>query len=634
MTTKYNVELRFINYSIENYLNIFSELLDNGKKHFLIRGVNQDTLEFLKRAKNIENTTFNFYASFDCRDILCSGEIYSEFEINDIEAIFVFITDTNKLSSALMDYIKLKNCIVVAPVTENYSKNRSIFVICPPKAGGHMLLKIIQDFGFFGPGDINSIKRDGSFYFLNNKDQHTEITYLSAFHAPSKHIEAFFSQPCLFLYRDPRDIAVSLFHFLAKPPDQFLSRHNVPSLYHALQPYFMSLRSDHERLMKVICGAPVIFSIRDFVMPFAGWLEMPNVIPIRFEDLVGPNGGGSFDSQFETILKLQLALHVSGKTIDFASKAFNKESPTFRKGEIGSYLDEFTEEHIILFKSLPQDFMEIYGYKTEIELVEPFILWFTGLPCSGKTTLAQCLEKEFLFDSSTHLTVLDGDVLRRTLSKDLGFSKEDRNLHNLRVAVKASEISKEGFPVLVALISPNRDTRNKIRQNYSNVVEVYVKCPLEVCEKRDVKGMYRLARDGKIPNFTGIDDPYEEPLNPDIVVETNKNGIKSCVDFILDGLVKLGYIHILKSSVKEKTQHYFSSSMSNEGPDPVLIEEGYKGFNIVSYKGKYFCLAQDLGPVDLINVEDSAMNEYKNHHKCFIGNSVFEVKNSLDKISH
>jgi adenylylsulfate kinase len=192
--------------------------------------------------------------------------------------------------------------------------------------------------------------------------------------------------------------------------------------------------------------------------------------------------------------------------------------------------------------------MEIYEHARKIEVVRAFVLWFTGLPSSGKTTLAESLKEKFLFSNSIPLTVLDGDAVRQNISKGLGFSKEDRHTNNLRVAEKALEIVENGNPVCVSLISPYRNTRQAIRGKICNFVEVYIKCPLEVCEQRDTKGMYKLAREGKIKNFTGIDDPYEEPPNPEITVKTDKQGIKNCVDNIISELERLGYIRILKKS--------------------------------------------------------------------------------------
>jgi len=166
-----------------------------------------------------------------------------------------------------------------------------------------------------------------------------------------------------------------------------------------------------------------------------------------------------------------------------------------------------------------------------VKLKQPFILWFTGLPCSGKTTLSKQLEKIFS-SSNSALKVLDGDVLRQSFSKKLGYSQKDRQRHNLRVAEKAYEIYKMGTPVCVALISPYIETRNKIKINYENVLEVYLKCDVEICKKRDTKGMYKKALDGEIKDFTGVDAPYEKPENPEITVETDKYDTEYCIEKI------------------------------------------------------------------------------------------------------
>ena len=164
-----------------------------------------------------------------------------------------------------------------------------------------------------------------------------------------------------------------------------------------------------------------------------------------------------------------------------------------------------------------------------------FTLWFTGLPCSGKTTLASAVKLE-LIRMDYEVEHLDGDILRAGISKNLGYSEKDRNLNVQRTASIASNFNQIGKVSLVSLISPYRSSRQKARETIQRFIEVYVRCPLEVCEKRDTKNMYRLARLGEIKNFTGISDPYEEPLNPEIVVDTDVMDVKSCVNKILNHL--------------------------------------------------------------------------------------------------
>ncbi|MBI3252400.1 MAG: adenylyl-sulfate kinase [Candidatus Omnitrophica bacterium] len=161
-----------------------------------------------------------------------------------------------------------------------------------------------------------------------------------------------------------------------------------------------------------------------------------------------------------------------------------------------------------------------------------FTLWLTGLPCAGKTTLANAVAAE-LRRSGWRVQCLDGDRIRQKLSRDVGFSKEDREIHVSRVALTASFLARNGFAAIVSLISPYRSMRRDARQKIDRFIEVYVRCPLAVCEARDVKGMYRLARDGKIKNFTGVSDTYEEPLRPDVTVRTDRMGVKACANKIL-----------------------------------------------------------------------------------------------------
>ena len=150
-----------------------------------------------------------------------------------------------------------------------------------------------------------------------------------------------------------------------------------------------------------------------------------------------------------------------------------------------------------------------------------FILWFTGLSGSGKTTITKALEPE-LKVRGCKVEILDGDVVRTNLSKGLGFSQEDRNTNIRRIGFVAHLLSRNGVVAMTAAISPYRAIRDEIRAMEPNFVEVYVTAPLEVCEGRDVKGLYAKARAGEIKGFTGIDDPYEEPVNPEIICYTER----------------------------------------------------------------------------------------------------------------
>ena len=170
-----------------------------------------------------------------------------------------------------------------------------------------------------------------------------------------------------------------------------------------------------------------------------------------------------------------------------------------------------------------------------------FILWFTGLSGSGKTTISKALEPE-LRARGCKVEILDGDVVRTNLSKGLGFSKEDRDTNILRIGFVANLLSRNGVVAITAAISPYRAIRGEVRAIEPNFVEIYVKASLEVCESRDVKGLYAKARAGEIKGFTGIDDPYEEPIDPEIICDTARESVSESVTKILSKLEELGYI--------------------------------------------------------------------------------------------
>ena len=168
-------------------------------------------------------------------------------------------------------------------------------------------------------------------------------------------------------------------------------------------------------------------------------------------------------------------------------------------------------------------------------------LWFTGLSGAGKTTITQALEKK-LRESNYGIEVLDGDVVRTNLTKGLGFSKADRDENIRRIGFVSHLLTRHGVIVLVSAISPYRDIREEVRQKIGDFVEIFVNAPLAVCEGRDVKGLYEKARKGEIKGFTGIDDPYEEPLNPEVECRTDLESLEESVAKVWAKLIELGYV--------------------------------------------------------------------------------------------
>lgn len=178
-------------------------------------------------------------------------------------------------------------------------------------------------------------------------------------------------------------------------------------------------------------------------------------------------------------------------------------------------------------------------------------VWFTGLPCSGKTTISKCLES-LLSNEGIAVERIDGDTFRSTISKDLGFSKEDRDKNIERVVYVSEMLTKHGIIVLASFVSPYAEKRLWARQYIGSFMEVYVRCPIAVCEKRDVKGLYALARQGKIPDFTGISDPYEVPVNPELIINSERESVDISARKCLNKLYGIGVIEDIAGFNKRK----------------------------------------------------------------------------------
>jgi adenylyl-sulfate kinase len=170
-----------------------------------------------------------------------------------------------------------------------------------------------------------------------------------------------------------------------------------------------------------------------------------------------------------------------------------------------------------------------------------FVVWITGMSGAGKSTSATMLARRLL-DTGARVEVLDGDLVRRHLSKGLGYSKEDRNENIRRIGFVAELLARNGVAVIVAAISPYREAREEARAKIEDFLEVYVKCPLEILVERDVKGLYKKALAGEIPHFTGVSDPYEEPLHPEVTIDSSTDTVEEGVERVWHALIERGLV--------------------------------------------------------------------------------------------
>jgi len=212
--------------------------------------------------------------------------------------------------------------------------------------------------------------------------------------------------------------------------------------------------------------------------------------------------------------------------------------------KLGSFIlidpvNNYTAAGGLILSVEPYDFP--VGCSTDVEppgaAGRGLTVWFTGLSGSGKTTICNAVHTELLA-RGLRAEVLDGDVLRKQLNSDLGFSKEDREENVRRIGFVAQLLSRNGVIVLVAAISPYRLVREEIKNRIQSFLEVHINAPLEVCEERDPKGLYKKARAGLLPGFTGIDDPYEPPLTPDVRCDTHEESIKTCAQKTVSAVLR------------------------------------------------------------------------------------------------
>jgi adenylylsulfate kinase len=185
-----------------------------------------------------------------------------------------------------------------------------------------------------------------------------------------------------------------------------------------------------------------------------------------------------------------------------------------------------------------------------------FTLWFTGLSGSGKTTIAEIVERE-LKERERPVEVLDGDIVRTNLSKGLSFSRDDRNINVLRIGFVANLLTRNGVGVIVSAISPYKEARDQVRRRIVDFVEVFVDAPLEVCADRDVKGLYKKAFAGEIKQFTGVSDPYEPPNAPDLTLKTDEESPEESAQRVIEKLEFFGYLWPREAS---ETEYNWSST--------------------------------------------------------------------------
>lgn len=344
------VELHFIR-NQEEMENIFLQLMGLQRTRIQVRGNASQILEFLLRPAVITSVAKFFSDAALYAQLKELGVQPAKGQ--PLDAYLLFYSSSEEVSAALMDYIDLEDGVVVAPVTERHFGNQPLFLISIPKAGTHLLYELVQAFGYGAGISLPDNPLPGNWYCLEYSNSHTSARDFfidGVRRAPfgNRH-HPFAHTPTLFIYRNPLDIVVSEANYYHRDGNTIF------------QGYFTGL-SFEERLLRLIEDPWLMGSIRDRVGAFIPWLAFPNVVPLSFEELIGPNGGGDIEIQTRLIWSLQLKLHVDGNARDFGDLVFNKNSATFHAGQIGAHQTLLTQRSRVKLDTLPKDYLEIYGY--------------------------------------------------------------------------------------------------------------------------------------------------------------------------------------------------------------------------------------------------------------------------------
>lgn len=282
-------------------------------------------------------------------DILAHQQRMATAGSHEESCIVLLHDNASALSQALFGLIDLPGGSVIAPITDHYWQRRPLFLISIPKSGTHLVYELASAFGYVLGGNCSDDPRGGVAYFINSMNPHTPTNFLDFKDSSSNLYHPFMRCPALFSYRNPLDIVVSEANYYHKDGRS------------AFWSYLSG--DDFDGRVRLLINDPFLLgTIRDRIMPFLGWLGVRNVIPVSYEELVGPRGGGNEEPQIRLIWSLQLKLHVPGNPRDYASRIYNDKSATFTSGRLGTHKSALSEGALQDFLSLPQDFMRRLGY--------------------------------------------------------------------------------------------------------------------------------------------------------------------------------------------------------------------------------------------------------------------------------
>jgi hypothetical protein len=346
---------------LEGYLAAARRLHEGGARRFRLRAPGSQAA----LAQALSGRLTEHFSEITCCVAVDEGASHGEPAVataGGSEAVFLLEHNASALSTALMEFIDVPASIV-APITEHYFRRRALFMITVPKSGTHMLFELLGAFQLTNGGLAEGPLSPDHFYFLSSQTSHTPAPefFKSLVSLPERGAgHPFFATPTIFMYRNPLDIVVSEAFYLGE-------RRNTP-----LAGFYSQLKME-DRLLRLIGEDPLVGSLRQRLGHYVPWLRLPNVIPISFEELVGPKGDGSLAEQLKTIWSLQLKLQIPGSPAWYAGAVFQESTRTFRKGAINSHREYFTEECYAALRRLEQDVFHEFGYSLDDRFIPGYL---------------------------------------------------------------------------------------------------------------------------------------------------------------------------------------------------------------------------------------------------------------------
>jgi hypothetical protein len=592
--------------------------------------------EFFQRVKNRDITVelINSDSSLHDRASVADG-------------VFLFVSNASELTKLLVKFASGENLFIWAPRTAHYYMSRPVLVQSVPKCGTHLLFECLKAFGLKEPEsydlpDYTAKLHDGHFYNL----QHMPMDYLSRpYQQIAKFVDNLCRSPILFIVRDPRDAALSLAHYLASKKD-----------YHILAALFRKMPLD-ERLDRVIAGnypLPVYINdclsfggdIRDLFMLYKAWWcdNFPNVWLVRFEELIGPLGGGDYAEQLKTVWGLQLALHVPGAPSDYAHKIFSATVATFRRGQIGDYLNEFSVKHHQYFEKAQELFVPL-GYADRWNITGNIRIKVVADQLESAQAFIAALKREISIHSR-------GCIFFRQQESRLQREGEETTKTSFEVSIECARTSSEQVPAeqtnegsVTVVIREFESTEGPVNRSrfavggekifsislgevsFPEVIALFMET---LVERKVVAKLERNQRkSGQACSFSGeienCAQSYVADLNSNTAV---RNGKRRVIELVGEtggfNLVRVGkrFLAVAKSlgptelmverlgdrelqplvfiekSLREVRDKVTRFERENAFPEIKLIEE-VDNYNIVAAGNRFVAVAKKLGPVDL-----------------------------------